>query len=143
MQIVGRTHDEEKLAALRNAALNVLVGDAVEDLYLPLLLRLVDELTPPHVRLLSYVADPASWYDDRGIERVHYETAAPIELMRKALPDLASDEDLFMLLCRDLDNRGLARTDSTISNSVSENSVYASRATPLGLTFVAFIAPPW
>ncbi len=48
-----RTHQREKLEALRNAVANVAVGLAPDETLQAMLIRLVDELTPMHLKLLS------------------------------------------------------------------------------------------
>jgi hypothetical protein len=55
-QIAGRTHQEKKLEALRNAVLNVAAGSAPEDDIQSMFLDAVDSLTASHVRFLSALA---------------------------------------------------------------------------------------
>lgn len=47
-------HQEEKLAALRNAVLNVAAGVTIEDVRREMLLALVDRLTVAHIQVLKW-----------------------------------------------------------------------------------------
>jgi len=52
-QMAGRTHQNEKLEALRNAVLNVAAGSAPEDDIQAMFLDAVDSLTATHMQFLS------------------------------------------------------------------------------------------
>jgi len=56
-QIATRTHQEEKLVALRNAIVNAAVGTAPEDDMRSFFLSLVDVFTPTHLQVLRFFKD--------------------------------------------------------------------------------------
>src|SRR5262249_18333093 len=63
-QAAVRTHDEEKLDALRNAVLNIAASTAPEENLQPMLIALCDTLTPWHLRVLRFLDDPPSHLRD-------------------------------------------------------------------------------
>src|SRR5260370_7181085 len=56
-----RSHQREKLQALRNAVLNVAAGTAPDENLQLVFLNYLDTLTPLHLTLLDCVADPREW----------------------------------------------------------------------------------
>jgi hypothetical protein len=65
------TSREEKLRALRNAVANSLLPSAPDDDLRLRFIRIVDEMTPPHMLVLRFLDDPRGWYDE------HPEVQAP------------------------------------------------------------------
>ena len=63
------THQEEKLAALRNGVLNSLGPDAPTTDEQSRFFRLVEQFTPSHLRLLIFFDDPGAFFDAAGIAR--------------------------------------------------------------------------
>ena len=64
-RIAATTHREEKLEALRNAVLNVAVGNAPDDDLQVVFLSLIEAYTPWHLRLLAFMDDPSRWANER------------------------------------------------------------------------------
>ena len=56
-----KTHAAEKTDALRNAVLNVALGAAPGEDVQAIFLRLIDTLTPSHLRLLRFLQHPAAY----------------------------------------------------------------------------------
>jgi hypothetical protein len=67
MQAALRTHQEEKLKALRNAVLHVASGDAPNEHHQTVFLSLIDRFTPVHIDLLRGLR----------IQRSHVSKAQP------------------------------------------------------------------
>lgn len=61
-----RNHDEEKLAGLRNAVLNVAVSSTAGEDEHELFISLIDAYTPWHLRILAFLADKEAIADKRG-----------------------------------------------------------------------------
>ncbi len=68
-QIALRTHQEEKLEALRNAVVNSAIGTAPQDDLRAIFLNLVDAFTPTHLRILKYLQNRGS-LDSSAIQRL-------------------------------------------------------------------------
>jgi hypothetical protein len=73
--IAMRTDREEKLRMLRNALINAVLPGAPEEHEQITFLRFVDELTPAHVRMLAFLADPVRWFDQHGLQKPTYTAA--------------------------------------------------------------------
>ena len=66
-QAVLRTHQVEKLAALRNAVLNVATGKELDTDRQAQFVALVDRFASAHLTLLRFFQDPAGHFSRRGI----------------------------------------------------------------------------
>jgi len=53
-----KTHKDEKKKILRNAVLNITIGTNIEEDIQIILLKLIDDLSPSHVKILQILADP-------------------------------------------------------------------------------------
>jgi hypothetical protein len=119
-----RTHQAEKLDALRNVVLNVASGNSLpEDLQL-IFLNLVDTFTPKHLQVLSFFEHP-----DHAMR----------EILRR-------QRDLTDLVVIELDNRGLL-TDTrpyAARNRDTGDSLVISpwQLSSLGRQFLGFIKSP-
>lgn len=140
--IAGRTHEEEKLEALRNACLHTATDKDLDDQYVYVFLRLIDDLSTLHLKVLTYLSDPIGYFEMHNIERPHFIAAARRQAFEQAMPAVAADKQITDLVLRDLEARGLNK-GGDLTGIVSENAVYDTMATDLGLEFLAFIAPPW
>jgi hypothetical protein len=68
----GRTHQQEKLEALRNACLHVASNTDVDEQYVLVFVRLIDDLTPLHLKVLTNLADPPGFYAMHELHQEHY-----------------------------------------------------------------------
>ena len=78
-QIALRTHQKEKLEALRNAVVNSAIGIAPHDDLRAIFLNLVDAFTPTHLRILRYFQNRGS-LDSSAIQRLR-DARAVTDLM--------------------------------------------------------------
>jgi hypothetical protein len=140
-EVAGRTHEEEKLEALRNACLNSALPTDLREEYERAFVRLIDRLSPLHIRVLTYLADPTEWFNRYGIEREHYASAPRREPFERAFPELVPESPLCELVLRDLGQAGLADVGG-LSGMVTENNVYAPLASHFGRLFLRFVSPP-
>lgn len=83
-QIALRTHQEEKLEALRNAVVNSTSGQVLEDDVRAVFLNLVDTFTPTHLRILKYFQDRGS-FDEQIIRRLIFDATAVTNMMVEEL----------------------------------------------------------
>jgi hypothetical protein len=67
-EIAIRTHQEEKLEALRNAVMNAALQSAPEDAIQLILLNLIDGLTALHIRVLMFLDDPSRYIARNNIK---------------------------------------------------------------------------
>lgn len=132
-----RTHEAEKLDALRNAVISSGLPMSPDEHTQLMFIRLVDELTALHLRLLAYLRDPEGWFTSRGIPKPNIIAGSRASVLEAALPDLASDKVLYRQAVRELDAVGLAQ--DALSGMVTEQGLYVSLTTEFGNRFLAYI----
>lgn len=103
-----RSHQQQKIAALRNAVVNTAKGIDISADLKKTFVRYVDELTPSHVALLRFLRDR-----EQDIAKVDsYET-----LRQRFISDDGDIErDEFRLLCEDLRVRILMRVSASVND---------------------------
>jgi hypothetical protein len=130
-QAAIKTHQEEKLDALRNAVLNVAAGTAPEDHFQAFYLSLIDTLTPTHLRMLRHF---------KGQQSVKI-IDSPEWLKSNVAAQIAKD-----LLDRGLLGSGPGHHVTPDRNQliIGRDGVYTFHAAPtlLGNEFLSFITNP-
>jgi hypothetical protein len=139
-QAAMRTHQTEKLEALRAAVMNFALPMAPDEHTQLMFIRFVDELTALHLRVLSYLRDPAGWFVRHNIPRPDISMGSRNAILEAALPELRGQPDVYGQVNRELSARGLAL--DTGSGMVSQQALYDLRTTPLGIQFLKFITAP-
>lgn len=142
--IAMKSHQQEKLEMLRNALINSVLPDAPDEHEQLTFLRLVDELTPLHVRMLAVLADPVGWFERHPeLEKPSFGLSSSLgALIEAALPELRDRRDLYDGLGFDLDQRRLGGGGGSLHTMMSASGAWSSRSTPLGRRFLAFISLP-
>ena len=128
--IALRNHNEEKLAALQNAVVNVALRTEPNLELQAVFLSLVDYLSPLHMRLLLFFRDPGAFVEASARGTVGAVTTRDIAL--RVLPDIPPDA--YDLLCRDLENRGLIHLPTEFTVGLTDEG-----PTELGHRFLRFI----
>lgn len=141
-QTALRNHQREKLDALRNAVLNSALPSLLSEDEQMIFLRLVDQLTPWHLRLLAFLDDPDQWIRTEKIE-LPYIAGALSTVLEACFPDLAGRRDLYGQLVRDLQVEGLAADGSYLHGMMTSQGMVAGRTTDLGKRFLTYISDPW
>jgi hypothetical protein len=126
--IAVRSHQSEKLEALRNAVLNSALQGAPDENRQQVFLNWVEELTPLHLRVLAYLL-PAREYNKKLVEAVAdaFPESKPVDLANVIVDDLAA--------------RHLIRPDPS-TGALYLGQKEETRATPLGSAFLSFIRDP-
>lgn len=146
-QAAIRSHQKQKLEALRNAVLNAALPNAPkEDLQL-MFLNFVDSLTSWHLRMLKLLDDfkakhPSNRSTGVRIEFVAKSKEKTVITAQKALPDLGDHYNFYDQVLKDLRIRGLLEFDMTDQSDFLQKIVYA-RPTNLGKQLLAFISSPF
>lgn len=142
-QVAQRTHQDEKLEALRNAIQNAALPHAPdEDLQL-VFLRFIDELTPWHLRILDLLDGPGEWGRRNKINFPGWSMGGPSTVLEFAFHDLRGQRDFYDQVVSDLQVRGLISQGSFLHTTMTGGGMMASRSTSMGKQFLRFIRKPF
>jgi hypothetical protein len=126
-QVALRTHQQEKLDALRNAVMNAATGNTPEEDLQSLFLTFIEEFTPTHLRILNLIRDRTS--------------SANLPLLRNLIEQKEMTDQMVLGLARNgllHDSRPYAARGRDTGESLLTFSWTVSR---LGEQFLAFISP--
>lgn len=128
-----RTHQAEKLNALRNAIINVATGQAPEEAIQHIFLDFVDSLTELHLRILKVfqAPDTPNNMSMGGLSHV----------LEHNIPELQGRRNIYDQFWRDLYSRGLVSTDG-LHVTMTGHGLAQKRTTELGDAFLSFISEP-
>jgi hypothetical protein len=150
-QIAMRTHQQEKIDALRNAVLNVAAGTAPGDDLQLMFLGFVDAFTPLHLRILRFFRDPYAYYKrahGADLSPFAFSHASPAGVLEKTFTKLGSNRPFCRQIVKDLETAGLLGSDRPhlrfSENWFDEDKSHAGalekRTTDMGDKFLDFIA---
>lgn len=135
-QISLRTHQKEKIEMLKAAVESSVTDDGNDDQH-ALFLRFVDELTPSHIRVLSFMRDPA-----RFTVEIQRNARSTMETARIAFPELAGSRAFVEQIFRDLEIRGLITGLNPLKEQMRSHPPEA-KTTKFGVAFLEFIGIRW
>jgi hypothetical protein len=137
-----RTHQQEKLEALKNAVLNSALPTRPEDDMQFIFLQHVDSFTEWHLRILAFLQDPRRVMTEQGtIDRVHKGDESLQPYFNITFPQLRDHTWMRGYIVKDLVNRGLANPDY-LGTRTNPQTLFAGHLTPLGTQFWHFIKNP-
>jgi hypothetical protein len=128
-QIAVRTHQEEKIDALRNAVCNIAAGWSPGETELHLFLGLVDTMTPAHLRMLKAVHDQAT-----DFKNLRLMMSLPAHVAKKRGSPTLDD-----VLWKQLEASGLV--ENLKDEAGKTTRIPSTRVTPIGRRFLRFISP--
>ena len=132
------THQDDKLAALRNGVLHSVGPDAPDIDEQARFFRLVEEFTAGHLHLLAFLNDPRGTFDALSLDQPTYMSGSRGGLVAQ-LPAFAGRADWAGLLFSDLSNARLINAGG-LNTMMTGAGVWEPCATELGQRFLAFIA---
>jgi hypothetical protein len=141
-QIALRNHQKEKLDALRNAVINSALPSAPEENLRIVFLRLIDQYTEWHIRILCYLDDPVV-----VAQRRQSLPNNPKEALGFCFPELNERKDFTDFIIRELQADGLIKDPTSQSSTsgqdhdgVNMKTEFVSCATQLGKEFISFVS---
>lgn len=141
-QAAVRTSSECKRTALRNAVLNSALPNAPDETKRQLFVRLVDDCTEWHLRILDLLHDPIAWFEARKRAVPEFTFTGSLErLLHEAYPEAKPQADLLDLIAKDLHLRGLLGT-AGLRGMMSARGTTERHSTELGGEFLGFIRSP-
>ena len=135
IQAVTRTHEEEKLKALRNAVLNTALGPP-SGYDTGTLLAICETLTPWHLKVLCFFDDP-----QRYIDANRTPVMSKAQALETAFPELRGQRALYDNIVRDLYQQGLLAVES-LHVTMTSGGAMASCLTVKGHALVRLITSP-
>ncbi len=141
-QAAVRNHQTEKREALRNAVLNVAIGNAPEDDLQLMFLNWVDSFTTWHLRILRLFQTPVEHGKKVGFspDQISY-VGSPSDLLERCYSDLQGKRVIYDQIVSELHSRGLLGIDS-LHSGMTGQGVFAKRTIELGDQFLNFITSP-
>ena len=136
-QIAMRTHQEEKLAALRNAVRNSALRSAPDDDQQLMFLRFIDDFTALHIRVLEVLDDPAAAAKATG-KAMNFTGGLPLMLYH-CIPELNGQGFFCEQICGDLENRGLIQQGTKVNVMMTPQQMITPRTMGPGKEFLTFI----
>jgi hypothetical protein len=141
-QIALRNHQQSKLDALRNAVVNSALPNSPEENEQLIFLRLVDQLTPLHVRVLSLLNDPASWMAVNNMQNPGWGMGGVSTVVEYCLPEVRGRKETYEQVVRDLQSEGLLSQGQFLNVTMTGGGMLQSRSTERGKQFMKFISAP-
>lgn len=140
-QAAIRNHQKEKLEALRNGVLNAALPNAPEEDLQLMFLDFVDSFTTYHLAILKFLDDPKEWGTKYGITYPDWYRGNISAALELAFPDLRGKREIYDVFITELHSRGLINIEG-VHTSMSATGILASRTSPVGQQFLAFITSP-
>jgi hypothetical protein len=141
-QAAVRTSSEGKRTALRNAVLNSALPNAPDETKRQMFVRLVDDFTEWHLRILDLLHDPVAWFRARNRAVPEFTFTGSLErLLQEAYAEAKDQADLLDLIAKDLHLRGLLGT-AGLRGLMSARGTTERHSTELGGEFLGFIRGP-
>lgn len=141
-QMAIRNHQQVKLDAFCNAVLNAALPNPPHEDEQMIFLRLVDQLTPWHLRVLSLLDSPQSWMDRNQVTNPGWGGGGVSTVLEHCLPDLRGQRDTYDQIVRDLQTEGLIGQGQFLHMTMTGSGMLESRTTARGKRFIAFITEP-
>jgi hypothetical protein len=136
-----RTHQQEKIEALRNAVLNTALPSSLDDSLQQFFLGLVDTFTEWHLRILHLCNAPDDWFAARGCSAQILAAGKPGEIFEAAYPGLKGKREFAEQIHSDLKGRGLVDATLTLGG-FGLGGRKGLAVTDLGRQFLQFISEP-
>lgn len=141
-QVAIRNHQQVKLEALRNVVLNSALPNPPQEDEQMIFLRLIDQLTPWHLRVLALLDDPLRWMGRNGVQNPGWGMGGPSTVLEHCLPDLRGQRETYDQIVRDLQSEGLLGQGQFMHVTMTGGGMVASRTTERGKRFIKFITAP-
>ena len=128
-----RTHKADKLAALRNAVINIAIGQVPDETVQHILISLIDEFSEMHLRVLKFADAPKP--------RAGISAGGLGHVLEDNIPALRERRALYDQLWKDLYLRSLINTES-LHVMMTGNGLGQCRTTEMGTALIKFISEP-
>lgn len=139
-QAAMRTHQDEKLAALRNMVINSAIMPSVDENLQLMFLNLVDRYTRWHLIILHFLDDPREYGKRNSISYPNWSMGGTATVLEYAIPDIKGQRKFYDQIVKELFSDGLLNSDTFMHTTMTDQGMFASRTTDMGKQFLAFIS---
>lgn len=140
-QAAMRSHQGEKLDALKNAVLNVAVGSGLEADTETIFLALIDRYTPWHLRILRLLQNPLQLGAEKGMKPDNYYAGSRSQLLEEYFTELRGERQFYDVIISDLGSQGMLGIRDVHGN-LTGHGMFQKVTTDWGDRFVKFITSP-
>lgn len=133
-QIALRTHQKEKLDALKNCISNSAGQAASSSVEQQMFLSFIDDFNEWHIKLLKLFENPTKTFGPI----LHVFSTGLSNLIEDNFPELKNQRELYDVVWHDLYRRGLVNTEQ-LHSSMTGSGLTAKRTTAFGDRFLRFI----
>lgn len=138
-RIVSQNHLEEKRMALINVLLKAEAPKPIDDDFLELCLRYIDEFTFWHFLLLDFVHSPEEFAQKRTLLIPQSTMYSRIQLLENFIPEARSNSEFIKVALNDLEQKQLIISkDLTVTGHMRD--VIKGTTTEFGKKFIAAIS---
>jgi len=147
--IAMRTHQEEKLEALRNAVIHSAINPTVDENIQLMFLNLIDRYTPVHFQLLHFfdvstrkIKNRPHNVQDAISDIIDGDVVEVGEALEKTFPELQGKEAFYDQIIRNLMTDGLFKTVSLSETILTSLTMENFTLSDFGIQFINFIMNP-
>jgi|TARA_R110002033_G_scaffold414_1_gene4024 hypothetical protein len=134
-EIALKTHQKEKLDALRNALINTALNTPSIDFSLKqIFINYIDVFTIWHIKLLKLFNNPKEF--EHLFSNIYSDSLTTI--IEGVYPELKKNPDIYRSIFKDLYSKDLINTES-VSAMMTRDGLLSRRVTRIGLEFLLFI----
>jgi len=138
-QAAMRTHQNEKLAALKNAVINSAIRPSIDENLQLMFLNLVDRYTRWHLIILQFLDDPREYGKRYSISYPNWSGGGTASVLEHAIPQLKGQRKFYDQIVKELFSDGLLNSDTFMHTTMTDQGMFASRTTDMGKQFLDFI----
>ncbi|MCX6690846.1 MAG: hypothetical protein NTW33_02035 [Methanoregula sp.] len=140
-QIAMRTHQKEKLDALRNAVINSISVPTIDENLQLIFLNLVDGYTPWHLKILHFFNVCRQKSDNHKSEGSNFSLLGITrDALGNAFPDLIGKQDIYEQIVKELVSNGLLEITTSYGKKMTDQRMVAFEITEMGKQFLNFIS---
>jgi hypothetical protein len=136
-QAAMRTHQKEKLDALRNAVINTALRLDIDENLQLMFLNLVDRYTPWHLAILQFLDNPRGYGESRGIQYPSWGMGGTAKVLEHTFPELRGKRAIYDQIVKELFSNGFLHSDTFLHTTLSD--MFAPETTEMGKQFLQFI----
>jgi hypothetical protein len=140
-QIAMRTHQKEKLDALRNAVTNSILQPDIDESLQLMFLNLIDRYSPWHLKLLHFFSELRQNSGNYEVKNSEISLLSYThDAIDRTFPELIGNQDFYEQIVKELVSHGLLDITTSYGKKMTDQKIVAFEITEMGKKFLEFIA---